>query len=295
MFERMAEAEQEQQQRALGPGAERRRAGGRHQHQRVDLEAFQPEIVDRLAQRVEAAEQIGGHVERKRQPGRRARHQLLDCESDPQGRAAGERKDQFGIGPEQTAMRVIVTVVGAMLPLRLRRAIDMAGMSICRRRHRSGRCAELRQFSADVVSGELIAIIFDAHHAGGRGVRFDHTGQGAKAFGDRARAACVTDAIDLPKDMPVAVRDFRSRGMGEFADACERHHLRVEMDAQRRRAGGVGRDHMRLLDTGPVLKRRDEPADAGIGRIGDVGEKYGDFEAELFDHDVVPSRGALLW
>jgi hypothetical protein len=52
MLKRMAEAEQEQQQRAFGPCAQRS-AGGSNQHQRVDLELLHPKVVDRLAQREE--------------------------------------------------------------------------------------------------------------------------------------------------------------------------------------------------------------------------------------------------
>src|SRR3546814_6163907 len=58
-LKRMAKAEQEQQQRAFGPCAQRSGAGGSNQHQRVDLELLHPKVVVRLAPREEPAEEIG--------------------------------------------------------------------------------------------------------------------------------------------------------------------------------------------------------------------------------------------
>src|SRR3546814_20953755 len=58
MFERMAEAEEEQKERPLGPCPERRRACRCDQHQGIDLEPFDPKAVDRFAQRVVAADEI---------------------------------------------------------------------------------------------------------------------------------------------------------------------------------------------------------------------------------------------
>src|SRR3546814_3833517 len=66
MLKRMAKAEQEQQQRAFGPCAQRSGAGGSNQHQRVDLELLHPKVVDRLAQREEPAEAIGCDIAGRR-------------------------------------------------------------------------------------------------------------------------------------------------------------------------------------------------------------------------------------
>ena len=56
VLQRMSQTEQEQQQGAFGPLAKRRSADGGHQHQRVDLEAPCAKVVERLANRVVAAE-----------------------------------------------------------------------------------------------------------------------------------------------------------------------------------------------------------------------------------------------
>src|SRR3546814_15554121 len=47
MFQRVAKAEEEEKQCTLGPGAERRGTSGSHEHQRVDFEALELQILDR--------------------------------------------------------------------------------------------------------------------------------------------------------------------------------------------------------------------------------------------------------
>src|SRR3546814_9107098 len=83
MLKRMAKAEQEQQQRAFGPCAQRSGAGGSNQHQRVDLELLHPKVVDRLAQREEPAEEIGCDIAGRGQPLRCAGNQPFDRIADP--------------------------------------------------------------------------------------------------------------------------------------------------------------------------------------------------------------------
>src|SRR3546814_12692085 len=74
MFERVPQAEQEQEERAFGPGTQSAGTGRRDEHQRVDFEAFQPQILDGLAQREPAAEQISDEIADERNP-RRGRGQ----------------------------------------------------------------------------------------------------------------------------------------------------------------------------------------------------------------------------
>lgn len=64
VFQGMADAEQEQQQRAFRPGAESRRPRRRDQHQGVDLEAFTSKVLHRLTHSEEAAEPVGDDEER---------------------------------------------------------------------------------------------------------------------------------------------------------------------------------------------------------------------------------------
>jgi hypothetical protein len=66
----MADAEQEQQQRAFGPLAQRRRADGGHQGQGVNRKAALTQVLEGLQGREPAAEQVSGDVQRRRQPGR---------------------------------------------------------------------------------------------------------------------------------------------------------------------------------------------------------------------------------
>ena len=71
VLERLAKAEQEQQQRAFGKFAQGGRAGSGDEHKRVDLEAAKLQRVDRFAQREVAAEEIGPEVEARRDHRRR--------------------------------------------------------------------------------------------------------------------------------------------------------------------------------------------------------------------------------
>src|SRR5262249_15595779 len=70
LLERVPEAEQEQQHRALGPFADRRRTSGRDQHQEVDLEAAAANGVDGRADGEEATQHVGGQKQRGRHPPR---------------------------------------------------------------------------------------------------------------------------------------------------------------------------------------------------------------------------------
>ena len=58
VFKRVAQAEKEQQQRALRPLTEHRGAGGRHDHQGIDLQLAVPQVFDGLPHCEEAARDI---------------------------------------------------------------------------------------------------------------------------------------------------------------------------------------------------------------------------------------------
>ena len=73
MFQGVAETEQEEQQRAFGPVPQRRGPRRRDQHEGVDIEAFRPQALHRIAHGEEAAECIGGKIESKRYRMRRTR------------------------------------------------------------------------------------------------------------------------------------------------------------------------------------------------------------------------------
>ncbi len=94
VLQRMAQAEQEQQQGAFGPGAQSGGSGGRHQHQGVDLEPFQPEVFDRLPKGEYAAEDIGAQIEGQRNPGGLG-EQFFDGEPDNQQGAADKGEDEL--------------------------------------------------------------------------------------------------------------------------------------------------------------------------------------------------------
>ena len=251
MLERVTKAEQEQQQRAFGPCAQRSGAGGSDQHQRVDLELLHPKVIDRLAQREESAEEIGRDIASGRQPTRRAGHQLLDREPDPQQRAAGEREDQLGIGTKKFGMAMVVTIVGAVL-LFFRAvaswAVVMVGMFVCRDAF-AHTDLQLAKRGPHLLFGGFAAIIFDPDRPAGAGACLDHAGQGAQRIADRARPTFVVDPRHLPDRMAVALGDFGTCGAHHFAQPWQRQLGGIEMDAQRRWRVAVETDHMRPLDT----------------------------------------------
>src|SRR3546814_8178540 len=107
MFERMAEAEEEQKERPLGPCPERRRACRCDQHQGIDLEPFDPKAVDRFAQRVVAAEEITQQVECQPSP-TEIRAQLLETETGCKQRS-GNRSEEH-TSELQSLMRISYAV-----------------------------------------------------------------------------------------------------------------------------------------------------------------------------------------
>ncbi|VXD06023.1 hypothetical protein SPHINGOT1_620051 [Sphingomonas sp. T1] len=115
MFEGMAKAEQEQEQRAFRPGAERGRPRRGDQHQRVDLKPAHSQIIDRLANGEEAAQNIGDQVAGERQPGRCPDNQFLDREADAEDGTAAEREEQLGVRSEDTAMTVVVSLLAVIV------------------------------------------------------------------------------------------------------------------------------------------------------------------------------------
>jgi hypothetical protein len=66
VLQRMSEAEQEQEERTLRPLAERCRARGGDQHQRIDVEPTMPEGLHRFAQGEKAAQGVSKAIESKR-------------------------------------------------------------------------------------------------------------------------------------------------------------------------------------------------------------------------------------
>src|SRR3546814_2701470 len=102
MFECVAEAEQEEEERPFGPGAQGAGTCCCDEHQRVDLKAFQPKIVDRLPKREPTTENIGAKIAGERDPGR-SRCQLLDGEPASKEGAADQREEKLGLGSKNSA------------------------------------------------------------------------------------------------------------------------------------------------------------------------------------------------
>jgi len=104
----MAQAEQEQQKGALCPRAQCCRAGRSHQHQGVDLEALEAQVVQCLPEGVETAKDIGQHETRPRQPIGCTAGQLLNAEPDAQQGAAAKGEIHLGVGAQQPPVLMLV-------------------------------------------------------------------------------------------------------------------------------------------------------------------------------------------
>ncbi|AOG02592.1 hypothetical protein BSY18_3736 (plasmid) [Blastomonas sp. RAC04] len=218
MLERMAEAEQEQQQRAFRPGTECRCASGRDEHQRIDLEFLELQIVDCLAQREEAAENIGTDIEGCWQPIGRTCNQLFKSEADRQHCTAGQREDQLGIGPKEIGVRMIVTISRSVLFT----ASGIAAWPVIVSRVIAGIIGagplawldlelELDQCHEDCRFVDALLVIFDSDAPQGAGVGLQHAGQLAQGLSDGAGAAFVPDPFDLPCRMAVSPADIGAR------------------------------------------------------------------------------------
>ena len=100
VFERMAQAEEKQQQRTFSPSPQCGSPCGGDQHQRIDLEALHPKVFDGFTQRVEAAETISQYVAHQGCPLRCVGSQLLDQVAGDKQSTAGQSEDQFAVGSQ---------------------------------------------------------------------------------------------------------------------------------------------------------------------------------------------------
>ena len=170
MLEGVAEAEEEEEQGAFRPGAERGRARRRHQHQGVDLEALASEVVDRLTHSEESAQAVGAEKERERDPARQARGQFFQGEAETEGAAGGEGEDQFGVGAENPSMGVIM--VGVILfPVAVAVVVASVVAGGMFRPGREGLKGEGEAVAGErfhqLVAGGPVLVELDADRAGG--------------------------------------------------------------------------------------------------------------------------------
>ena len=195
MFERMAEAEEEEEQRAFGPGAERGSAGRGDEHQRVDLEALELQILDGLADSKPAAETISGNIECEGNP-LRCRGELLDRKADAEDETAQQREDQLGPLAEDAAMimAMVVAILARMAmfviwPMRVIRTMVMAIIAmlvggLCRGSRGDGSRflsdAHIRECLSDHFDGGLRALELGAQRTGGADFGLDHARHFAK-------------------------------------------------------------------------------------------------------------------
>nr|WP_244441203.1 hypothetical protein [Mesorhizobium sp. STM 4661] len=117
------------------------------------------------------------------------------------------------------------------------------------------------------------------HRAGGVRFRFDHACQRADFLGDRARAALVTYAGDIPGDMSEPGRDPRAGRLGDLADSLERDNLLIEVNAKLGRLIPVCRHDMDLLDPVSHFKIGSQPRDTCVGLVRDLRQQQREVQA----------------
>src|SRR5690606_24219076 len=109
VLQRMAQAEQEQQQGAFGPSTERRRTGGGDQHQRVDLEAFEPQVLNCFFDGIETTKEVGTEIVGDGEPICEGRP-LIQRESGGKKSSAQQGEYQFTVFAKHTGVTVRITV-----------------------------------------------------------------------------------------------------------------------------------------------------------------------------------------
>jgi hypothetical protein len=248
MFERMAEAEEEEEQRAFGPRTKRGSAGRGDEHQRVDLEALELQILDGLADSEPATEAISGNIECERHPLRR-RGELLDRKADAEDETAQQREDQLGPLAEDAAMimAMVVAILARMAmfviwPMRVIRTMVMAIIAmlvggLCRGSRGDGSRflsdAHIRECLSDHFDGGLRALELGAQRTGGADFGLDHARHFAKLQSDRPRATGVADAFEvIPEEMLILAGELGTGAARELPHAFERENIRTVMDAE---------------------------------------------------------------
>ena len=109
VLEGMAETEQEQQQRPLGPLAQDRGARGRHDHQGIDLQLTVAQVLERFAHGEEAAGRIGQQQQDERTGGTVALCSTPGPAGQEEG-AGGQGKNDLGAARPRAPAAVIVVV-----------------------------------------------------------------------------------------------------------------------------------------------------------------------------------------
>ncbi len=295
-FERVADGEQEEQERALEPLAERGGAGRGHEHQEVDLEAPGPDGVDRLADGEPPAEKIPADEERERDPLGHVRERL----QRPPHRdddAAQDGEDEFGPLAEDAAVVVpagAVVVARVVLlgrldgPRLVGERVSALGVPLggghLRRLRRRDPHTEVGERAAEVGLRRRRPVELDADRAGRVGLGLDHARPLAEPLGDGPRAALAGEPGDRPEHVAVPLGDLGAGALGRAAEARERHGVGVVVEAELGGVAALGRDHVGALDAGDGRQLVGEPGDAGVLGVGRVGEQDVEVEAEGIGH-----------
>ena len=263
MFERMAEAEEKEQERPFGPSAKRGGTRRGDEHQRVDLESLELQILDRLAQGEPAAKAISGNIESERNPGRRVGH-LLDREADPEHRPAQQRDIKLGVRAKNAAMGMYMLPFGMLGVIMATMIADLVVCVLHRRRRYCGRRfridAHIGQRRADPVERYVGSAELDADHPRRARLGFDDAGKLAQTITHRSGAPRVSEPLDVgPEKMLILVGQCRPGTSGELAHPFERHDVGIIVDTKLDGCVALRGNDMRLFDARPALQFAGQP------------------------------------
>lgn len=151
-----------------------------------------------------------------------------------------------------------------------------------------GRLARRHACNAHALQGgfqsalvDLFALELQVHRTGRASASFQYAKHRAHLFGHVAGASLMPDAGDRPGHVTEAFRDACTRGLGQLANASQRHHLRIEVHAQLARPLPLGRSNVDAVNAGPREQFALQALDARIGGIPHVGKHNGNVQAQL--------------
>ena len=253
-FQGVTQAEQEEQQRAFGEGAQHGRAERRDHHQEIGVEMPLAEGVPGVAGDIPPAKDVGADVE----------HQAdrLGQAQERFARPADQHKQPGGQAEEQ-------------FPILLEPAPQASGRDGVAQRTDTALDSRLIDLLAVELDADALGSVVDADR--------QHTVQAADGVLQDGHAVGTVHPLDRQMDMVEAIGDLCAGSLGQPLHPFQRHQVRVVVQANQRLA--VCALHMRLLD--PLLRRQllVQALHTTIAFIGDPWQQYRDFKLKRrFSH-----------
>jgi hypothetical protein len=283
MLQRMAEAEQEQQECPFRPLAQNGRTASRHQHQEINFKTAPADGFKSLFRREKTSEKVSPDVAGQRYPAGQTFHERQP-EPNAEQRPAQDGKNQFGFFAEDAAVGmafffaflVAVFFAGFVFVLFSRLVFVLFGGLF----FRNGQ-PRLSDSSFDFLQVGLLRVELDAQCSGGRGDGLDDAGLPFERFAHLPGMALVADALHIEQQVAEAASEFSPALPGNGFHFFQRDAAGVVVDAQQRRVAVLD---VGFFDAFLFFQRGNETVNAKVFFVGDFREEEGDIEFEFF-HD----------